>query len=71
MKNKCRKLKVKNNGLKRDQYRGRGDDDEKEHTAVIAFDGEVFIACDEGFVNLTCHDSTRVVDFVASFHDTS
>jgi hypothetical protein len=21
-------------------------------------DGEVFIACDEGFMNLTCHDST-------------
>jgi Zinc knuckle len=58
MKNECRKLKAKNDGLKRDQSRGRGGDDEKEHTVPIAFDGEVFIACDERFVNLTCHDST-------------
>jgi hypothetical protein len=71
MKNECRKLKIKNDGLKRDQSRGRSDDDEKEHTDVIASDGEVFIACDEGFVNLTCHDSTWVVDSAASFHVTS
>jgi hypothetical protein len=64
-------LKAKNDGLKRDQSRGRDGDDEKEHTAAIAFDGEVFIACDEGFVNLTCHDSTRVVDSATSFHVTS
>jgi hypothetical protein len=47
MKNNCRKLKAKNDDLKRDQSRGRGCDDEKEHTTVIAFDGEVFIAYDE------------------------
>jgi GAG-pre-integrase domain/Zinc knuckle len=71
MKNECRKLKAKNDGLKRDQSRGRDGNDEKEHTAVIASNGEVFIACDEGFVNLTCHDSTWVVDSATSFHVTS
>jgi hypothetical protein len=50
MKNDCQKLKTKNDGLKRDQSRGIGGDDEIEHTAVIA--------CDEGFINLTCHDYT-------------
>jgi hypothetical protein len=71
MKNDCQRLKAKNDGLKRDRYRGRGGDDKKEHTAAITFDGEVFIACDEGFMNLTCHDSTWVVDSAASFHVTS
>jgi hypothetical protein len=54
----CQKLKVKNNGFKRDQSRGRDNDDVNEHTAVIVFDGEVFITCDEDFINLTYHDST-------------
>jgi hypothetical protein len=31
----------------------------------------VFIVCDEGFVNLTCHDSTWVVDSTTSFYVTS
>jgi hypothetical protein len=42
----------------------------KKHTAVIASDREVFITCDEEFVNLTCYDSTWVVDSAASFHAT-
>jgi gag-polypeptide of LTR copia-type len=46
MKNKCQKLKAKNDDLKRDQSRGRGGDDEKD-TAIIASDGEVFIGYDE------------------------
>jgi gag-polypeptide of LTR copia-type/GAG-pre-integrase domain/Zinc knuckle len=71
MKNECQKLKAKNDGLKRDKFRGRGGDDEKEHTAAIASDEDVFIACDERFVNLTCHDSTWVVDSATSFHVTS
>jgi hypothetical protein len=71
IKNECRKLKVKNDDLKRDQSRGRDGDDEKEHTAAIAFDGEVFIICDEGFVNFTCHDSTLIVYSAVSFHVTS
>jgi hypothetical protein len=68
MKNDCRKLKVNNDDLKRDQSRGRGGDDKKEYTTAIAFDGEMFIACDEDFVNCTCHDSTWVVDSATSFH---
>jgi Zinc knuckle len=68
MKNDCRKLKVKNDGLKRDQSRGRSDDDEKEYGVAIASDEEVFITCDEGFMNLTCHDSTWIVDSAVSFH---
>jgi ferredoxin-NADP reductase len=37
----------------------------------MASDGEVFIACDKGFVNLTCHDFSWVVDSAVSFHVTS
>jgi hypothetical protein len=71
MKNYCQKLKAKNNDFKRDQSRGRDSDDGNEHTAVIVFDEEVFITCDEDFINLTYHDSTWVINFVASFHVTS
>jgi gag-polypeptide of LTR copia-type len=70
-KNDCRKLKVKNDGLKRDQSKGRDGDDENEHTTVIVFNGEVFISCDEEFINLICYNSTWVVDSVTSFHVTS
>jgi hypothetical protein len=70
MKNDCRKLKVKNDCLKRDQFRGGDSDDEKEHTVVIASDVEVFIAYDEGFMNLTCYNFTWVVDSATSFHVT-
>jgi hypothetical protein len=68
VKNECRKLKAKNDDLKRDQFRGRGGDDEKEYTTVIAFDGEIFIICDENFVNFTSQDSTWVIDSATSFH---
>jgi hypothetical protein len=71
IKNECQKLKAKNDGLKRDQSRDRGGDDEKEHTAAIASDGEVFITYDERFVNLTYHDFTWIVDSATSFHITS
>jgi hypothetical protein len=71
MKNDCRRLKAKNDGLKRDQSKSRGGDDEKEHIAAIISNGEVFITCDKGFVNLTCHDFTWIVDSAASFHITS
>jgi hypothetical protein len=53
MKNECWKLKVKNDDLKRDQSRGRDGDDKKEHIIAIASDGEIFIDCDERFMNLT------------------
>jgi Zinc knuckle len=71
MKNECRKLKAKNDDLKRDKSKGRDGDDEKEHITAITSNEKVFIACDERFMNLTCHDSTWVVDSAASFHITS
>jgi hypothetical protein len=58
MKNDYQKLKVKNDGLKRDQSRGRKSDDEKEYIAIIVSDGEIFITCDESFLNITRQDVT-------------
>jgi hypothetical protein len=58
IKNERRKLKVKNDGLKRDQFRYRDGDNEKQHTAVIASSEEVFITYDECFINFTSQDFT-------------
>jgi hypothetical protein len=49
MENKCQKLKAKNDGRKRDQFRSRSGDDENEHIVAIA--------SDEGFVNFTSQGS--------------
>jgi hypothetical protein len=64
-------LKVKNDDIKKDQSKSRSSDDKKEYTAVIVFDREVFIVCEEDFINLTRQDSTWIVDSVALFHVTS
>jgi Zinc knuckle len=71
MKNDCQKLKFKNDDLKRYQSRSRDDNNENEHTVIIASDVEVLITCDEGFVNLIYYDSIWVVDSTVSLHITS
>lgn len=53
MKSECRKLKANYDGNKKDQFKGNKDSNEKENTAEVASDGEVFITYDDGFVNFT------------------
>ena len=58
--------------MKREQSRERGEEKKEEKdTAAVASDGDVVIIYDDGCVNLTCQDSTWVVDSAASFHVTS
>ena len=61
----CRKLK-------RDQANENGDrKKEEKETTALASDVDLSILCDDGYVNLTCQDSTWIVDSGASFHITS
>ena len=63
MKNECRKLKAKNNGSNRDKSGVK-----EENIIAVASVDEVFIACDETFVNLTSQNASWIVDSAASFH---
>ena len=51
--------------------KGKDEDKNKENgTAVVVFDGDVAIVCNDGCVNLTCQDTTWVTDSAVFYHVT-
>lgn len=68
----CRKLKIRLENWKDDQSKEKRATIEKNNiTAIMYDDGEVSIACDDGFATFKGEDSTWVIDSVASFYVTS
>jgi transposase InsO family protein len=64
MKRECRKFK-------KEQLKEKGEEQKEEKdTAAVALDGDVVIAFDEAYANITCDESRWVVDTAASFHIT-
>ena len=65
MKKWCRKFK-------KEQTKGKSEDqNDEKNTIVIASSSEVIVVYDDSLVNVTCKNSTSVVDSVASYHVTS
>jgi len=59
---------------KRDKSHNRNRDrkkEDKQAMMAVAFDGDIVFVCNDGCVNITCQDSTWVVDSMASFYITS
>ena len=59
----CRKYKRDKKGKDKDKNKENG-------TAVVVFDGDVAIVCNDGCVNLTCQDTTWVTDSAVFYHVT-
>jgi aspartate/methionine/tyrosine aminotransferase len=61
MKRECRKFK-------KEQLKEKGKEHKEEKDiAAVALDGDVVLAFDETYANITCDESTWVVDTATSF----
>ena len=64
MKRECKKFK-------KEQSKEKGEEQKEEKdTAMVALDGDVVLAFDEAYANITCDEPKWVVDTAASFHIT-
>jgi hypothetical protein len=64
MKRECKKFK-------KEQLKEKGKEQKEEKdTTAIALDNDVVLAFYEAYANITCNESTWVVDTAASFHIT-
>ena len=66
-KSECRLLKKEQS---KEKGKGKKQEikNEGETTPVVEAHDNVFVFCDDGCVNITCHDSDWVIDLGASFH---